>query len=89
MADHEWKIRSRKQRTDIRKYSFVNRTIQIWKRLPAEILGTLPCKANDFRERIMRVINVVNRRKCEWVVNYLKIAVKGGKSERTMKGIYG
>jgi len=28
--DHEWKIRSRRQRTDIRKYSFVNRTIQDW-----------------------------------------------------------
>jgi len=28
--------------TDIRKYSFVNRTIQDWNQLPAEVLGTLP-----------------------------------------------
>jgi hypothetical protein len=29
-GDHGKKIRSRKQQTDIRKYSFVNRTIQLW-----------------------------------------------------------
>jgi hypothetical protein len=29
-GDHGEKIRSRKQRTDIGKYSFVNRTIQLW-----------------------------------------------------------
>jgi hypothetical protein len=29
-VDHERKIRSRRQRTDIGKYSFVNRTIQHW-----------------------------------------------------------
>jgi len=39
--------------TDIEKYSFVNR-------LPAEILGTLPCKLNVFRKRVRKVINVVN-----------------------------
>ena len=43
-VDHERKIRSRRQRTDIRKYSFVNRTIQDWNQLPAEVLGTRPCK---------------------------------------------
>src|SRR5215510_1426295 len=42
-VDHERKIRSRRQRTDIWKYSFVNRTIQDWNQLPAEVLGTLPC----------------------------------------------
>ena len=41
-VDHERKISNRRQRTDIRKYSFVNRTIRLWNRLPAEILGTLP-----------------------------------------------
>ena len=40
--DRERKIRDRRQRTDIGKYSFVNRTIRLWNRLPAEILGTLP-----------------------------------------------
>ena len=36
-VDHERKIRSRRQRTDIGKYSFVNRTIQDWNQLPAEV----------------------------------------------------
>jgi len=44
---------------DIGKYSFVNRTIQLWNRLPAEILGTLPCEPNAFRKRVWKVI-VVN-----------------------------
>jgi hypothetical protein len=33
-VNHDRKIRSRKQRTDIGKYSFVNRTIQLWNQLP-------------------------------------------------------
>jgi hypothetical protein len=40
------KIRSRKQKTHIGKYSFVNRTIQLWNQLPADVLGTLSCKPN-------------------------------------------
>jgi hypothetical protein len=40
--DHDKKIRSRKQRTYIGKYSFVNRTIQIWNQLPAVLLGRPP-----------------------------------------------
>jgi len=58
--DHDWKIRNRRQRTDIGKYSFVNRIIRLWNRLPAEILGTLPCKPSAFRKRVRKVINVVN-----------------------------
>jgi len=38
--DHDHKIRARKQRTDIGKYSFVNRTIKLWNQLPAEVLVT-------------------------------------------------
>jgi len=59
-VDHERKIRNRRQRTDIGKYSFVNRTIRLWNRLPAEILGTLTCKPDAFRKRVRKVINVVN-----------------------------
>ena len=59
-ADREWKIRNRRQMADIGKYSFVNRTIRLWNRLPAEILGTLPCKTNAFRKRITKVNNVMN-----------------------------
>jgi hypothetical protein len=40
-VDHESKVRSRKQRTDAGKYSFVNRAIQLWNELPADALGTL------------------------------------------------
>jgi hypothetical protein len=47
--DHDWKTRNRRQRTDIWKYSFVNRTIRHWNRLSAEILGALPCKPSAFR----------------------------------------
>ena len=43
-VDHVPEIRGRKQRTDIGKYSFVNRTIKSWNQLPAEVLGTFPCK---------------------------------------------
>jgi len=63
-VDHEREIRNRRQRTDIGKYSFANRTIWLWNRLPAEILGTLPCKPNAFRKKVRKVINVVNLRKC-------------------------
>jgi hypothetical protein len=73
--DYDWKIRNKKQRTDNGKYSFVNRTIPLWNRLPAEILGILPCKPSAFRKRVRKVINVVNWRESEWVVNYLKSAV--------------
>jgi hypothetical protein len=44
--DHNLKIRNRSQRTYIGKYSFVNRTIQHWNQLPAEVLKPLPSKFN-------------------------------------------
>ena len=50
-VDHEREIRSRRQRTDIGKFSFVNRTIQHWNQLPAEVLGILPCKPITFIKR--------------------------------------
>jgi hypothetical protein len=50
--DHNWKIRTRKQRTDVGKYAFVNRTIKSWKQLPAGLLASFPCKLNTFRERV-------------------------------------
>jgi hypothetical protein len=56
-VDHNRKIRSRKQKTDIGKYSFVNRTIQFWNHLPADALGTLSCKRSNFRKRVRKVIN--------------------------------
>jgi hypothetical protein len=50
-------LECRKQKTDIGKYSFVNKTIQVWNQLPADVLGTLSCKPSTFRKRIMKVIN--------------------------------
>ena len=46
------KIRDRKQRMDIGKYSFVNRTIKNWNQLPAETLGTSSCKPKIFRKNL-------------------------------------
>jgi hypothetical protein len=48
-VDHERKFRSRRQRTDIGKYSFINRTIQHWNQLPAEVLGILHCKLKPLK----------------------------------------
>ena len=59
-VDHERKIRSRRQRTDIGKYSFVNRTIQDWNQLSAEVLGTLPCKLNTLKKRVRTAISEVS-----------------------------
>jgi hypothetical protein len=42
--DHIRIIRDGKQRTDIGKYSVVNRTIKNWNQLPVQTLGTFPCK---------------------------------------------
>jgi len=46
----------RKQRTDIVKYSFVNRTIKYWNQLAAEALGTFPCKPKNFRNRVRKAV---------------------------------
>jgi hypothetical protein len=50
--DHSKKIRSRKQRTDVGKYSFVNRTVKDWKSLPAGVPTSFPCKLNTFRKGV-------------------------------------
>ena len=55
-VDHERKTRSLKQRTDIGKYSFVNRTIQLWNQLSASVQGNFPCKQNTFKKRARKVI---------------------------------
>ena len=55
-VDHVRKIRDRKQRTDIGKYSSVNRTIKNWNQVPAETLGTFPCKPKIFKNRIRKAV---------------------------------
>ena len=53
---HNRKIRNRKQRTDVGKYSFVNRTVRSWNQLPASLLASFPCKVNTFRKRVKNVV---------------------------------
>jgi len=38
-------------KTDIGKFFFVNKTIENWNQLPAEALGSFPCKPKIFRKR--------------------------------------
>jgi len=54
--DHNRKIITRKQGTDVGKYSFVNRTIKSWNQLPAGSLASFPCKLNTFRKRVKNVV---------------------------------
>jgi hypothetical protein len=49
--DHCWKIRSRKIRTDVGKFSFVNRTIADWNQLPEGAIGTSLVETHVFRKR--------------------------------------
>ena len=55
-VDRVRKIRARKQRRDIGKYSFVKRTIKNWNQIPAEALGTFPYKPKGFRQRVKKAI---------------------------------
>jgi hypothetical protein len=50
-VDHDRGISSRKQKIYIEKYSFVNRTIQLWNQLLADSLGTLSCKSSNSSEK--------------------------------------
>ena len=54
--DHKRKIRTRKQRTDVGKCSFVNRTIKSWNQLTAGLLASFHCKLNTFRKRVKNVV---------------------------------
>jgi len=73
-VDHVRKIRDRKQRTDIGKYSFVNRTIKDWNQLPAEVLGTFPCKSKIFRNRVRKaIVNGVKLKEQKCGENQLKV----------------
>jgi hypothetical protein len=56
-VDDDWKIRNRRQSTHIGKYTFVNRTIQLWNKLLINVLWTLPSKPRTFRNRARKVIS--------------------------------
>jgi len=55
-GDHNRKIRTRKQRTGVGKYSFVNRAIKSLNQLPASLLASFPCKVNTLRKRVKNVV---------------------------------
>jgi hypothetical protein len=55
--DLDWKIRTRKQKKNIGKLSFLNRTIQLWDPLPADASEALFYKLCKFRKRVRKVMN--------------------------------
>ena len=55
-GDLNRKIRTRKKRTDVGKYSFVNRTITNWNQLTASLLASFPCKISIFRKKVKNVV---------------------------------
>jgi len=48
-------VRARKQRTDIGKYSIVNRSITDWNKLPEGAIGTSHGKTHIFKTRVRKV----------------------------------
>jgi len=54
-VDHHWKIRARKQRRDIGKYSFLNRSITDWIQLPEVEIGASHSKNHIFKTRVREV----------------------------------
>jgi len=53
---HNQKIRTGKQRTDVGKYSFINRTIKSWNQLPAGLLESFSSKLNMFGKSVEYVV---------------------------------
>jgi len=51
-VDYYWKIRARKQRIDIGKYSFLNRSITDWNKLPEGAKGTYKGNTHIFKTRV-------------------------------------
>jgi hypothetical protein len=49
--------RARKIRTDVGKFSFVNRTIADWNQLPEGVIGTSAVKTHIFRKRVRKAIS--------------------------------
>jgi uncharacterized protein YaeQ len=54
-VDNDRILRSRKQKTDIEKYSFVSRTTQLWNQQPADALETTSCSLSNFRKSVREV----------------------------------
>jgi hypothetical protein len=59
--------------TDIGKYSFVNRTIQLWNQLPAVVLGNLPCKQITFKKRVRKAVIEFNETEVKCAGSHRKV----------------
>ena len=53
-VDHNWKIKARNQIRDIGNYSFVNRPITDWNRLPEGAIGTSNGKTHILQTRVRK-----------------------------------
>jgi hypothetical protein len=62
-VDHNSKIRTRKQKTDVDKYFFVNRTITDWNQLTEGEIGALTGNTYSFRKRVRKVITSSAKRR--------------------------
>jgi hypothetical protein len=59
--DCHCKIRARKQRTDVGKFSFLNRTIADWNQLLEEVIGFSRVKVHISSKRVRNVITKEGR----------------------------
>jgi hypothetical protein len=55
---HYRKIRARKQRRDVGKFSFVNRTIADWNHVPEGAIGFSYVKIHIFSKRVRKVVTM-------------------------------
>jgi hypothetical protein len=53
-VDRCWKIRARKQRTDVGNIPFVNRSITDWNKLREGVIGTSHGKTHIFKKRVRK-----------------------------------
>jgi hypothetical protein len=63
-ADHNWKIRTRIQKRDIGKYSFVNRSIADWNQLPNGAIGIAHGNTHNFKTRIRKIYAGEGKGRC-------------------------
>jgi hypothetical protein len=55
-VDHNWNIRARKQRRNVGKLSFVNRTITDWNQVSEGEIGALTGNTQRFKNRVWKEI---------------------------------
>jgi len=63
-VDHNWKIRTRKQRRDTGEYSFVNRSIADWNQLPTGVIGTDNGNTHKFKTRVRKTLTGDGKYRC-------------------------